>query len=245
MEPTESQGRVIVRWEVYTCDPPMSRMGVITNCRGWCAKPMSPTAAAPAPLHQLIQDGRVLAGWSGARGVRWAQEGLGKRAGGRVPPSVKIFASCVNTHQGPSALQLFGIFSMSDAVWRRWVLSADRSPVRPRGGGRASLLGDSWRNHSPHCSVWGRSSSFWDLRSYYQVILSVKYSSYVWKEADMSISSKGSEPWSDFPGSCGKTWSSWLSACPPSTTGGLDFEECLKSQQMRIYYRPLVYLLLF
>ena len=216
MEPTESQGRVIVRGEVCTCDPPIGRMGVITNCRGWCAKPTSPTAAAPAPLHQLIQDGRVLAGWSGARGGGWAQESLGKRAGGRVPPSVKIFASCVNTHQRPSAPQLFGIFSMSDAVWRRWVLSADRSPVRPRGGGRASLLGDSWRNHSPHCSVWGRSSSFWDLRSYHQVILSVKYSSYVWKEADMSTSCKGSEPWSDLPGSCGKTWSPILAQCLPT-----------------------------
>ena len=133
-----------------------------------------------------------------------------------MPPSVKIFASCVNTHQRPSAPQLFGIFSMSDAVWRRWVLSADRSPVRPRGGGRASLLGDSWRNHSPHCSVWGRSSSFWDLRSYHQVILSVKYSSYVWKEADMSTSSKGSEPWSDLPGSCGKIWSPILAQCLPT-----------------------------
>ena len=33
---------------------------------------------------------------------RWAQKDLGKRPGGRVPPSVKIFASHVNTHQSPS-----------------------------------------------------------------------------------------------------------------------------------------------
>ena len=78
MEPTESQGRVIVRGEVCTCDPPIGRMGVITNCRGWCAKPTSPTAAAPAPLHQLI---RMEGSWQVGRGLE--EEGGHRRAWGR------------------------------------------------------------------------------------------------------------------------------------------------------------------
>ena len=121
----------------------MSRRRAQQTVECGAPSPTSPIAVAPAPLPQLTQNGRVLAGGQGLEEAGWAQGGLGKRPGDGpmgVHPSMKVFASHINNHQSPLSTQLFSAFSRLDALWRRRVFSVDRSPDRLRGAGRASLL---------------------------------------------------------------------------------------------------------